>query len=236
MSLRATLDHEIQDLTESLITMGTAIERTIEQTVRALLKQDVALAESVIAGDDYFDQLEIAIENKAVAIISTQQPVASDLRKIFSTIKIVTDMERIADHCGDISKITIALAGQTYVKPLVDIPKMAQLVKDMVRMTIDCFIEHDVIKARLICANDDAIDDYYQLVIQDVSTMLQQSPENADQLLRILMIAKYFERMGDHATNIAEWVIYSVEGKHYGAEVKQAIARQVSGEMQRDEV
>lgn len=217
MSMRAILDTEIQELTEALITMGTAIERAIDQTVRALLSQDAALAQSVIKGDDYFDQMEIDIENKAIAVISTQQPVASDLRKIFSTIKIVTDMERIADHCCDISKITIALADKNYVKPLVDIPKMAQLVKDMVRMTIDCFIEHDVIKARLICANDDAIDDYYQLVIQDVSNMLQQPGAEIDQLLKILMIAKYFERMGDHATNIAEWVIYSVEGKHYEA-------------------
>jgi len=212
------LDTEIRELTESLITMGTSIEKAIDNTIRALLQQDVALAESVIKGDDYFDFLEIEIEKRAIAVISTQQPVASDLRRIFSTIKIVTDMERIADHCCDISKITIALADKQYVKPLVDIPKMAQLVKDMVRMTVDCFIEQDVIKARLICASDDAIDDYYQLVIRDVTSMLREPDADVEQLLRILMIAKYFERMADHATNIAEWVVYSVEGKHFAAQ------------------
>ncbi len=217
MSLRATLDAEIQDLTESMIKMGTSIEKAIDDTIKALISQDSVLAQKIICGDDVYDQMEVEIENKSVAIISTQQPVASDLRKIFSTVKIVTDLERIADHCCDISKITILLAKENYVKPLIDIPKMAQLVKEMIRMTIDCFIEGDVIKARLICASDDAIDDYYQLVIDDVTHMIHEDSQRTEQLLKILMIAKYFERMADHATNIAEWVIYSVEGKHYSA-------------------
>ncbi|MCK8061298.1 MULTISPECIES: phosphate signaling complex protein PhoU [unclassified Fusibacter] len=216
-TLRAHFDLELKTLTDKIISMSTLIEKAIDQTLLALVNKDESLAKQVIAGDDVFDRMEKEIEDECVSLISRQQPVASDLRAIFSIMKIVTDFERIADHCEDISSITLNLITQDYVKPLVDIPKMADLVKEMVRKTVDCYIEQDVIKARLICANDDAVDRYYQLVIDDVKLLLAEKPEAAGQLLDFLMIAKYLERMADHSTNIAEWVIYSVEGEHFSS-------------------
>jgi phosphate transport system protein len=214
-TLRSHFDEELKTLTDQIINMSTLIEKAIDQTIKALVNKDAELAKKIIQGDDVFDDLERKIEDECVSLISRQQPVASDLRAIFSIVKIVTDLERIADHCEDISTITLNLIDEDYVKALIDIPKMADLVKEMVRKTVDCFIEQDVIKAKLICANDDAVDMYYQLVISDVKELLAIKPESAGQLLDFLMIAKYLERMADHATNVAEWVIYSVDGKHF---------------------
>jgi len=146
--MRATLDNELKAIHVDIIKMGTLIEKTIEETINALVGQDIKLAKSVAEGDDRFDKMELDIESKCIAVIATQQPVASDLRKLFSIVKIVTDLERIADHCQDISKLTIDLAGQTYVKPLIDIPKMAKQVREMVKMTIDCYIDQDVAKSK----------------------------------------------------------------------------------------
>lgn len=213
--MRATLDNELKAIHVDIIKMGTLIEKTIEETINALVGQDLILAKSVAEGDDRFDKMELDIESKCISVIATQQPVASDLRKLFSIVKIVTDLERIADHCQDISKLTIDLAGQTYVKPLIDIPKMAKQVREMVKMTIDCYIDQDVAKSKIVCANDDIVDDYFKTIFNDLQVVMKEKPDSIKQCMDFLMIAKYLERMADHATNVAEWVIYSVEGKHF---------------------
>jgi phosphate transport system protein len=195
--------------------MGTLIEKALEETIEALVKQDVELAQKIIVGDDKFDQMEIDIESKCISAIATQQPVATDLREILSVLKIVTDLERIADHCQDISKITIDLANKVYVKPLIDIPKMAKEVRKMIKMTIDCYIDQDVDKARVICKDDDIVDDYFRTIFKDLEIIMKDKPDEIKQCMDFLMIAKYLERMADHATNIAEWVIFSVEGRHF---------------------
>lgn len=182
-----------------------------------MVEQDADLAKKVAEGDGKFNQMELDIENHCIAIIATQQPVASDLRKIFSVAKIITDLERIADHCEDVSKLTLHLAKEKYVKPLIDLPMMAKEVKAMVKMTIDCFIDQDAEKARAVCANDDVVDQYFQTIYKDLCDLMGSDSKTVKQGMDFLMIAKYFERMADHATNIAEWVIYSKEGKHYSA-------------------
>lgn len=213
--MRFNLDQELQKVNVDIIKMGTMLERTIEDTMSALIHQDTALAEKIASEDDKFDQMEIDIELKCVNTIATQQPVATDLRSLFSILKIITDLERIADHCQDISVITIKLANQKYVKPLIDIPKMGQEVKNMVKMTVDCFIDKDVAKARMICAQDDVVDDLFDTIRMDLESLIENDPSTVKQGMDFLMIAKYLERMADHATNIAEWVIYSVEGLHF---------------------
>lgn len=213
--MRFNLDQELQKVNVDIIKMGTLLERTIEDTISALIHQDTALAEKIASEDDKFDQMEIDIELKCVNTIATQQPVATDLRSLFSILKIITDLERIADHCQDISMITIKLAHQQYVKPLIDIPKMGQEVKNMVKMTVDCFIDKDVEKARAICAQDDVVDDLFNTIRMDLEALIEKEPNTVKQGMDFLMIAKYLERMADHATNIAEWVIYSVEGLHF---------------------
>ncbi len=213
--MRAPLDNELKAIHVDIIKMGTLIEKTIEETISALVNQDIQLAKSVAEGDDRFDKMELDIESKCISVIATQQPVATDLRKLFSIVKIVTDLERIADHCQDISKLTLDLAGQTYVKPLIDIPKMAKQVREMVKMTIDCYIDQDVAKSKVVCANDDIVDDYFKTIFNDLQVVMKDKPEAIKQCMDFLMIAKYLERMADHATNVAEWVIYSVEGTHF---------------------
>lgn len=213
--MRLMLDNELRAIHVDIIKMGTLIEKTIEDTINALVNHDVVLAQSIIDGDDRFDDMELEIENKCIFAIARQQPVATDLRKLTSILKIVTDLERIADHCQDISRLTLDLAGKTYVKPLIDIPKMAKQVKEMVKMTIDCYIDEDIEKAKLICAQDDIVDDYYSLVFSDLEIIMKDRPDEIRQCMDFLMIAKYFERMADHTTNIAEWVIYGVEGVHF---------------------
>lgn len=210
--MRDVLNKNLRVIQDDIIKMGTMIESAIEDTIHALVKQDVELAQKVVKGDDVFDQMELDIEAKCISIIAMQQPVATDLRKIVSVVKIATDLERIADHCQDISRITLELSGQKYVKPLVDLPKMAQEVKKMVKMTIDCYIDQDVDKAREICKNDDIVDNYFKTIFKDLEMLMESKCKDIKQCMEFFMIAKYFERMADHATNIAEWVIYSVEG------------------------
>lgn len=213
--MRNMLDNELRVIHVEIIKMGTLIERTIDETITALVNQDVALAKKVDEGDDRFDRMEIEIGAKCVNLIATQQPVASDLRKIFSIVKILTDLERIADHCQDISKLTLNLADKKYVKPLIDIPKMGKQVKEMVKMTIDCYIDQDVEKSKLVCASDDIVDNYFRTIVADLQEIMKTKPEEIAQCIDFLMIAKYLERMADHATNVAEWVIYSVEGVRF---------------------
>lgn len=213
--MRNMLDNELRAIHVDIIKMGTLIEKTIDETITALVNQDVNLARKVDEGDDRFDQMEIEIGSKCVNLIATQQPVASDLRKIFSIVKIVTDLERIADHCQDISKLTLNLADKKYVKPLIDIPKMGKQVKEMVKMTIDCYIDQDVEKSKQVCANDDIVDNYFYTIVADLQAIMKDKPDEIAQCIDFLMIAKYLERMADHATNVAEWVIYSVEGVRF---------------------
>lgn len=213
--MRLGLDNNLHSINVEIIRMGTLIEKALEETIEALVKQDVELAQKIIVGDDIFDQMEIDIESKCISAIATQQPVATDLREILSVLKIVTDLERIADHCQDISKITIDLANKVYVKPLIDIPKMAKEVRKMIKMTIDCYIDQDVDKARVICKDDDIVDDYFRTIFKDLEIIMRDKPDEIKQCMDFLMIAKYLERMADHATNIAEWVIFSVEGRHF---------------------
>lgn len=213
--MRNVLDNELRAIHVEIIKMGTLIEKAIEETIKALVEHDVALAQKVVDGDDRFDAMELDIENRCIALIATQQPVASDLRKIFSVVKIVTDLERIADHCQDISRLTLDLANQVYVKPLVDIPTMGKQVKQMVKMTIDCYIDQDVEKSKSVCASDDIVDRYFHTIVKDLEMIMKEKPDAIKQCIDFLMIAKYLERMADHATNVAEWVIFSVDGTHF---------------------
>ena len=213
--MRASLYNDLRAIHVDIIKMGTLIEKTIEETIRALVEQDIPLAKKIREGDDRFDQMEVEIEKKCISLIARQQPVATDLRIVTSILKIVTDLERIADHCQDISKLTLDLAGKAYVKPLVDIPQMAKEVRAMVRMTIDAYIDLDVEKSKQVCANDDIVDKYYYTIVNDLEMIMKEKPNDIKQCVDFLLIAKYLERMADHTTNIAEWVIYSVQGKRF---------------------
>ena len=211
--MRRNYNNELQALCDSVKQMGLAIEDSIDKTWKALQKVDVKAAQEIIQGDDVIDQMERSIEKACLELVITQGPVASDWRRIASIMRMISDLERIADHCSDISEYVVQMA----VKPAVDLPaqmeKMFSLMKSMVNSTVTAFVESDEAKARSVIAQDDLQDDYFLQVVEDLCARMKQNPDEIRQRVDQLMIAKYLERMSDHSTNLAEWVVYIVSGE-----------------------
>lgn len=205
--------NQLRKLNNLLIEMGHLIEESIELAVTALVNQDVEKAKRAIAFDENIDDMEKEIENLCLNLLLCQQPVAKDLRFVSAAMKMVTDMERIGDQAADISEITLLLAKEPYIKELSNIKKMAVETTDMVMKSIEAYIENNSIKARDVIAQDDVVDALFQDTKTELITLINENIENGEQAADFLMIAKYFERIGDHATNIAEWVIFSIEGE-----------------------
>ena len=211
---RNLFDKELEDLHMDMIKMGSLVEESIENTIIALKNQDTELARKVFRDDDFIDDLEKKIERSCLNLIARQQPLAKDLRTISAALKIITDMERIGDHSSDIAEITIRMAHEKYIKPLIDIPKMAELAKQMVNKSIDAYVKQDVELAKSVCRSDDEVDDLFFKIILELINIMKNNSESVEQAINLMFIAKYLERMADHATNIAEWVVYNVTGKH----------------------
>ena len=205
--------NQLRKLNNLLIEMGHLIEESIELAVTALVNQDVEKAKRAIAFDENIDDMEKEIENLCLNLLLCQQPVAKDLRFVSAAMKMVTDMERIGDQAADISEITLLLAKEPYIKELSNIKKMAVETTDMVMKSIEAYIENNSKKARDVIAQDDVVDALFQDTKTELITLINENIENGEQAADFLMIAKYFERIGDHATNIAEWVIFSIEGE-----------------------
>ena len=199
--------------------MGALIEHAIQSASEALIKQDVESANSAITFDREVDQKERDIEALCLKLLLQQQPVAKDLRLISAALKMITDMERIGDQAADISGIVIYLNGKPYIKSLEHLPQMAEAAIRMVSGSIDAFINKDLALAREIIDMDDVIDDLFDTIKGELIDLISRNPENGEQAVDLLMIAKYFERIGDHAQNIAEWAEYSITGVHKGAEL-----------------
>ncbi len=211
---RSFFDRELEELHMDMVSMGSLVEESIENTIIALKKQDVELARKIFMNDDVIDDLEKKIERRCLNLIARQQPLAKDLRTISAALKIITDMERIADHSADIAEITIRMANEKYIKPLIDIPKMAELAKNMVNKSIDAYIKQDVELAKFVCKSDDDVDDLFMKITLELINIIKNDPESVEQAIDFILIAKYLERMADHATNIGEWVVYNVTGEH----------------------
>lgn len=211
---RFSFDKALKELDFSLIKMGTYVEESIEKTITALTDKDFELANKIISDDDIIDDMEQNIEKMCVTLIARQQPIAKDLRLITSVLKIITDLERIADHSADIAELTLNFSDSQFIKPLIDIPKMAEMARLMTGKSIDSFIKKDFDLARDVCASDDYVDELFDKVKLDLGELMKTKPEQIDQIIDLLMIAKYIERMADHATNIGEWVAYSINGDH----------------------
>lgn len=214
MTTRHFFDKELEELHLDLIKMGSLVEESIENTIIALKKQDVNLARQIFFNDDFIDDMEQKIEKRCLNLIARQQPLAKDLRTISTALKIITDMERIADHSADIAEITIRMAGQKYIKPLIDIPKMAELAKQMVNKAIDAYVKQDIELAQDVCNSDDAVDDLFSKIILELVNIMKNDPQTVAQAVELMFIAKYLERMADHATNIGEWVVFNETGEH----------------------
>ena len=214
MVTRHSFDQGLDDLHLELIRMGSLVEESIDNTIQALRKQDVELAQQVFLNDDVIDDLEQKIEKKCMNLIARQQPLAKDLRTISTALKIITDMERIADHSADIAELTIRMANVKYIKPLIDIPRMAEMAKQMVNKSIDAYVKQDIKLAEEVCASDDDVDDLFNKIVLELVNIMKNDPEAVEQAIDFMFIAKYLERMADHATNIGEWVVFNVTGEH----------------------
>lgn len=212
--MRNRFDHELELLGNELIGMGGMIETAIRDAVDALCRRDADLARKAIAYDDDIDDREREIERRCLKLLLGQQPVAADLRLISTALKMITDMERIGDHAADISELTLLLARQGSFVVLDPIPQMARATTRMVRDSIDAFVRKDKELAQVVIRSDDEVDALFSEVRDDLITHIRSGAKDGEQFVDLLLVAKYFERIGDHAVNIAEWVIFSITGLH----------------------
>lgn len=212
--MRNRFDRQLSTLNDELIEMGSMIEKSIETAIKALVNQDVDLARHAIEADEEIDRQERIIEDLCLKLLLQQQPVAKDLRLISSALKMITDMERIGDHASDISEITIALADQPYIKKLEHIQQMAKETMIMLVGSIEAFVDKDLEKANEVIKRDDVVDDLFDKVKKELIQMIHENADKGEQAADLLMVAKYMERIGDHATNISEWVIFFITGEH----------------------
>lgn len=213
MSARSSFDSHLHELHQDILRMGSIVERQIHECIEALVNQDEELANKIISSDDLVDNMQKEVEDKCIKLIATQHPLAHDLRVIFTTIKVVTDLERMADYAVDIAKITKRLKGEKYIKQLIDIPRMGELVEEMIKLSLDAYIEGNVDKAYDTCKIDDQIDGIYRQIFSELLVLMMADSSTIKQATQFLFICKYLERFGDHITNICEWTIYLVTGE-----------------------
>ncbi len=212
--MRNTFQRELSTLHDELIKMGGLCETAISLAIQGLLERDDELVRRVFAIDDEIDKKEREIEKLSLHLLLTQQPVASDLRMTSAALKMVSDMERIGDQASDIAEITRHLEGLAL--PATCIPQMSRSAVAMVTESIDAFVRSDLDLARKVIRDDDTVDGYFVEFQQRLVELIRQHPAEGAAYVDLLMVAKYLERIGDHATNIAEWVEYSLTGLYKG--------------------
>lgn len=212
--MRIHFDEQLDLLNKEIINMGSLVEQAIGRAVEALIKQDVKLAKEAISFDDEVDHQEKKIEDLCLRLLLQQQPVARDLRTISAALKMITDMERIGDHATDISDLAIALSVHPHIEQMTHIEPMAKETMVMLIQGLEAYVEKDYDKAKKVIEKDDIIDNLFVEVKQELIEVIRENSDCAEQAADLLMVAKYFERIGDHATNIAEWAIFSLTGRH----------------------
>lgn len=210
---RQSFHDEMDALQRDILQMGTYVEEAIFKAVKALAQGDTELGRTVIEEDDRIDQLQLDIEKKCLELLALQQPMASDLRVIGTSLKIITDLERMADHASGIAKTALRLEGQPLIKPLVDIPRMAEIAQRMVREALNAFVDRDVERALAMINLDDEIDHLYSQVFRELLLIMMENPQTINQATSLLFVGSHLERIADHATNLGEWVIYIVTGE-----------------------
>ncbi len=211
--MREKLDYEIQELDELLLKMSSQVEEIIELTIKALTEQDLDLANRIIGMDNKIDNMEISIEKKSIELIALQNPLAKDLRRVSAILKIITDLERIGDNCVNIAKVIIDIGKTPYIKPLVDIPRMAEIVRNMMNESIDSFVKEDAQLAIEVAKRDDKVDALYEVIYMDLLELMKKEDVEVKQIVNLLFIGRYLERIADHTTNICERIIYMTTGE-----------------------
>ena len=206
-------DKEIEHLKELLLRMGAMVEDAINESIRALLERDTAVAQRVIDNDTAVDQMELEIDQHTIAMIAMMQPAAVDLRFVAAAMKITPELERVADLAVDVCERAIELNREPLLKPLIDIPRLARIAQDMVRQSLDAFVRRDAVLARQVIARDDEVDLLTEQSFRELLTYMLEDSRNISRAIRLTFVGKYFERIADGATNICEMVVYLAEGK-----------------------
>ncbi|MDD5832917.1 MAG: phosphate signaling complex protein PhoU [Clostridiales bacterium] len=211
--MRVRFDEQLKQLSSEMTHMGSMIENAIQDAVQAFLTQDIVTAKRIMSDDTLVDQEQKKIENICFQLLIQQQPVARDLRNITAALKMVTDMERIGDQAADISELTVMMADSPYKLKTDNIRKMSAETIMMLLQAVEAFVEKDRSKAEKVIDHDDIVDDLFLKVKNELIDIIRTEPDCGEQAADLLMVSKYLERIGDHATNIAEWVIFSINNE-----------------------
>ena len=204
---------ELDALKQTLLAMGGLVEDQIRRAMRALLERDDVIAQEVIDRDRQVNTYDVAVDEQCVNLLALHQPAASDLRFITTAMKIVTDLERIGDQAVNIAQRALELNREPQLKPYIDLPRMADRAQRMVKESLDAFVAGDTALARQVCAADAEVDALKEQIFRELLTYMMEDPRTVSRAIRVILISRFMERVADHATNIAEMVIYLVEGK-----------------------
>ena len=210
---RESFDRHLHELQDEVLALGSMVEKAIDRSMEALKRRDLELARQVIADDLKINQKRFDIEGKCIELIVTQQPVASDLRVIVAVLNIIIDLERIGDHAEGIASIALMIGDEPPLKPLIDLPRMAEKAGDMLRRSLDAFIKRDAEAARQISDEDDEVDNLYDQVFRELLTFMMEDPRTITRATRLIWVAHNLERTADRVTNICERVVFTVTGK-----------------------
>jgi phosphate transport system protein len=213
MMPRESFGRHLHELQDEVLALGSMVEKAIDRSMKVLKGRDLELARQVVADDARINQKRLAIEEKCVELIVTQQPVASDLRIIIAVLNIIIELERIGDHAEGVAKIAIMIGDEPPLKPLVDLPRMADKTKDMLRRSLDAFINRDAEAAVKISAEDDEVDNLYDQVYRELLIFMLEDPRTITRATRLIWVAHNLERSADRVTNICERVVFTVTGK-----------------------
>ncbi len=210
---RETLDEQLNSLQKDLLAMGDLVDRAIERSIQALANRDLALAEKIIQEDETINRAQRDLDEKCLVLLATQQPLASDLRAIIAVSNIATELERIGDYAKGIAKITIMMGDQPLLKPLIDVPRMAEKGRQLLRQQLEAFINRDAEAARRLAAEDDVVDGLYDQVYRELMFFMMQDPKTIGRATHLLWVAHNLERIADRTTNIGERVVFLVTGQ-----------------------
>jgi len=211
--MRLHFQQNLEDIKRKVLRMGLMVEAIVDKAVNSLKEQNLELARTIIEDDDKIDMMDLEIEMDCIKLLALQQPLAKDLRTITTALKIITDLERMGDNAVNISKITLDIGKEPLIKPLIDIPKMAGIVQEMIRLSIDAFIKEDIYLAKKVAQMDQDVDEIYQRIIDELLDMIIKDPKITKQATKLMFVGRFLERIADHTTNICERIIYMVTGK-----------------------
>lgn len=210
---RELFQQDLRQVQEETLVMGSMVDKAIERAVQSLKSRDLALARRVIAEDQKINQQRFEVEEQCLLLIATQSPIASDLRMLAATLNIITDLERMADHASGIAKIAVLTGDEPPLKPLIDIPRMAEISREMLQSSLEAFVARDMDTAQKIAARDDEVDQLYNQIYRELLIFMMADPSTIDRATHLLWVAHNLERIADRVTNICERVLFLVTGK-----------------------